>query len=212
MPLLSLQFTVRLEPPGPNSQLSCPNSELELLYERRFTANQFILMTSPSRPKTRTFIFKRNTCGYSLYVTSSLTGGWVCRLQLLLVLAGAVTLRSESSGTHDQILLSQIRDSPTCKARSLYLYPPGTGWPSCTLRHRVPFSSPPTTRRATMNIYEPASTRVTSNCPKQVKVKVTLRLTVSQSVSLGVELHLGLMTIYLLLFDSYGLVFARSAL
>jgi hypothetical protein len=31
---------------------------------------------------------------------------------LLLALAGAVILRSESRGTHDQILLSQIRDSP----------------------------------------------------------------------------------------------------
>jgi hypothetical protein len=40
----------------------------------------------------------------------------------------------------------------------------------------------------------------------EVKLKVTLRLTVSQSVSLGVEPHLGLMTRYLLLFDSYGLV------
>jgi hypothetical protein len=40
----------------------------------------------------------------------------------------------------------------------------------------------------------------------KVKVKVTLRLTVSQSVSLGVEPHVGLMTRYLLLFDSYGLV------
>jgi hypothetical protein len=38
--------------------------------------------------------------------------GWVCRLQLLLVLASAVILRSESRGTHDYILLSQIRDSP----------------------------------------------------------------------------------------------------
>jgi hypothetical protein len=37
--------------------------------------------------------------------------------------------------------------------------------------------------------------------------EVTLRLTVSQSVSLGVEPHLGLMIRYLLLFDSYGLVF-----
>jgi hypothetical protein len=27
----------------------------------------------------------------------------------------------------------------TCKARSLYLYPPGTGWPSYTPRHWVPF-------------------------------------------------------------------------
>jgi hypothetical protein len=39
----------------------------------------------------------------------------------------------------------------------------------------------------------------------KVKVKLTLRLTVCQSVSLGVEPHLGLMTRYLLLFDSYGL-------
>jgi hypothetical protein len=35
------------------------------------------------------------------------------------------------------------------------------------------------------------------------KVKVTLRLTVSQSVSLGVEPHLELMTRYLLLSDSH---------
>jgi hypothetical protein len=45
-----------------------------------------------------------------------------------------------------------------------------------------------------------------------IKVEVTLRLTVSQSVSRGVELHLGLMTKYLLLFDSYGLVFVGRLL
>jgi hypothetical protein len=38
--------------------------------------------------------------------------GCVCRLQLLLALAIAVILRSESRGTHDHILLSQIQDSP----------------------------------------------------------------------------------------------------
>jgi hypothetical protein len=42
--------------------------------------------------------------------------------------------------------------------------------------------------------------------PLTAWVKVTLRLTVSQSVSLGVKPHLGLMSRYLLLFDSYGLV------
>jgi hypothetical protein len=41
----------------------------------------------------------------------------------------------------------------------------------------------------------------------KVGVKVTLRLMVSQSVSLDVEPHLGLMTRYLLLSDSYSLVF-----
>jgi hypothetical protein len=49
--------------------------------------------------------------------------------------------------------------------------------------------------------------------PKHVvKVKVTLRLTVGQSVSLDVEPHLGLMTRCLLLFDSYGLVFVERPL
>jgi hypothetical protein len=42
------------------------------------------------------------------------------------------------------------------------------------------------------------------------KVKVTMRLTVSQSVSLGVVPHLGPMTRYLLLFDSYGLIFCGA--
>jgi hypothetical protein len=49
----------------------------------------------------------------------------------------------------------------------------------------------------------------------KVKAKVTLRLTVGRSVSqlsLGVEPHLGLMTRYLLLFDSYGLVFVGRPL
>jgi hypothetical protein len=33
------------------------------------------------------------------------------------------------------------------------------GWPSYTLRHWVPFSSPPATLRATVEVFEPASTR-----------------------------------------------------
>jgi hypothetical protein len=41
----------------------------------------------------------------------SLTRGRVCRLQLLLAHASAVILGSESRGTRDSILLSQIRDS-----------------------------------------------------------------------------------------------------
>jgi hypothetical protein len=108
------------------------------------------LALSPLRPTIS--IVKLNTCDYSPSVTSSLTRGWVCCLQLLLTLASAVILRSESRGTHDHILLSQIRDSPTWKARSPYLFPPGTGWPSYTPRHWVPFSSTPTTHRVPLCI------------------------------------------------------------
>jgi hypothetical protein len=96
-------------------------SESELLYDWRFTASQFVLATSPLRPKSRIFIFQLNICGYSPYVTSSLTKGWVCRLQFLLVLASAFILRSETRGSHDHILLTQIRDFQTWRARSQYL-------------------------------------------------------------------------------------------
>jgi hypothetical protein len=48
---------------------------------------------------------------------------------------------------------------PTWRARSPYLYPPGTGWPDYTHSHWVPFSSPPTTCMATVEALYPASTR-----------------------------------------------------
>jgi hypothetical protein len=59
---------------------------------------------------------------------------------------------------------------------------------------------------------QPNSTAYMINLFHQDKIKVTLRLTISQSVSLGVEPHLGFMTRYLLLFDSYGLVFVGRPL
>jgi hypothetical protein len=89
----------------------------------------------------------------------SLTRERVCRLQLLLALASAVILGSESRGTRDHILLLRLETPPTWRARSAYLYPAGTGWPSFTLRQWVPFSSPPTTRGTTVEVFEPASTQ-----------------------------------------------------
>jgi hypothetical protein len=63
--------------------------------------------------------------------------GLVSRLQLLLGLASAVTLWSESLGTRDHILLSQIRDSPNLEGqvpvfisprkRVVQLYPQALG-------------------------------------------------------------------------------------
>jgi hypothetical protein len=64
----------------------------------------------------------------------SLTRGRVCRLQLLLVLASSVIVGSYSRGTRDHILLPQIRDF---------------------------FLSPSTTRRATVEVFDPAFTRDT---------------------------------------------------
>jgi hypothetical protein len=58
------------------------------------------------------------------------------------------------------ILLSQVHTPPTWKAGSPYLYPLGMGWPTYTPRDWAPFSSPPTTRRAAVEVFEPASIRV----------------------------------------------------
>jgi hypothetical protein len=74
-----------------------------------------------------------------------------------------VILRSESCGTHDHILLSQNRDSPNLDGQVLVFISPRKWWPIYTPRHRVPFSSPPTTPRATVEVFEPASTRGSSS-------------------------------------------------
>jgi hypothetical protein len=83
----------------------------ELLYDWRVTANEFVWATRPSRFTTSIF-FWPNRCRHSHYVTSSLMRGWICCLQLLLVLASIAILCSESRGSHDHMLLSKIRELP----------------------------------------------------------------------------------------------------
>jgi hypothetical protein len=90
----------------------------------------------PSGAQDHIFITVRqlrvSQCG-----TLSLAIGPVCRLQLLLGLASAVILRSESHGTDDCILLSEIDPQPGGPGRRIYIpqeqgdpvMPPGTGFP-----------------------------------------------------------------------------------
>jgi hypothetical protein len=87
--------------------------------------------------------------------SSSLTRGWVCRSQFLLTLAIAVILRSKSSGTHDHVChCLRFKTPSTWRARSPYLFAPGTVWPSYTPRHWAPFYLSPTTRRATVYVID----------------------------------------------------------
>jgi hypothetical protein len=72
----------------------------------------------------------------------------------VLGLASAVPLMSESRGTQDHILLSKLFRLPKLGGLGPRVYPSGTWWP----RYTGP--STLTTRRATMEVFEPASTRV----------------------------------------------------
>jgi hypothetical protein len=71
------------------------------------------------------------------FVAHSLTRGRVCNLLLLLVLASAVARDSRP-----YFIIPILETPPTWRARSPYLCPPGTGWPSYTSGHRVPFGRP----------------------------------------------------------------------
>jgi hypothetical protein len=137
-----------------NSQLHCSQSH------SHFTANQFILMPSPLRPTTRILFFDW-TLAVSLYVTAFLMRWWVCHLQLLLALASAVILASESRRTHDHILLSQIQDSPNLEGQVPIYMSPGTGWPTYTRRQCVPFHRL-LRHTATVEVFDPTSTQATA--------------------------------------------------
>jgi hypothetical protein len=103
--------TVISNPLNYTLHISHIESESESLYDWRFTSNQFVLAPSPLRLTARILFSQLNTCDHSPYtrIASSLMRGWVCHLQLLLAVAAAFILGSESLGTSNHILLSQIR-------------------------------------------------------------------------------------------------------
>jgi hypothetical protein len=81
-----------------------------------------------------------------IYWAPSLTRGWVCNLQcnhsMVRVAQNPKPYFTVSSET-----------PPAWRARFPYLYPKGTGWPSYTPGHWVPFTSSLTTRRATVEVF-----------------------------------------------------------
>jgi hypothetical protein len=93
----------------------------------------------------------------------------VCRLQLLLVLASFVILRSRSRGTHDYSILSQTRNIPqrwgACPRIFIAQEQGGPVIPQAL----GTFLSPPTTSRATVELFEHASTRgILKKCESRV--------------------------------------------
>jgi hypothetical protein len=90
------------------------------------------------------------------------------RTSLLFTIASGLHKRSHSQvqilwGSWPYLNHIRFRTSPTCRARSSYLYSLGTGWPSYTPWHSVPFSLPLTTHWATVKVFESAATQATAH-------------------------------------------------
>jgi hypothetical protein len=88
----------------------------------------------------------------------TLTKGQVCSLNCYWPSPAQSFSCLSAEGLMTIFYCLRFKIRPTFRARPPYLYPPGTGWLSYNPRNRVPFSSPPTTRRATVEELKTAST------------------------------------------------------
>jgi hypothetical protein len=85
--------------------------------------NQFFFATSPLRLMTRSF-FQLNTGSHNPYVASSLTRGWICRLQLLLVSPAQSFSGLSPAGFMIIFYCLRFETPPIWRSKSPYLYPP----------------------------------------------------------------------------------------
>jgi hypothetical protein len=111
----------------------------------------------------------------------------------------AITPESEPRKSHNHTLLFHM------KFRALYLYPPGTVWPSYIPRHWAPLSSPLTTRSDTVEVLYLTSTW---GCrfPRQLVLIVCSRHGLYRKHRFQQFLHccMGTLAMALILLHAYG--------
>jgi hypothetical protein len=167
------------------------------------------------RFETSLFIASYDSQGYGGGIRPRLHTGLRINLSLSLMLRPTVSRPvclgiKHPSGAYDQILITVrhagvlmwgvLSDEKTGLSFAIATGPRqrshsrdrslGTRRPNFTVSDsRLPFSSPPTTRRATVEVFDPASTpddlRIANIKSSQVKSSLMLRPTVSQSVGRG---------------------------
>jgi hypothetical protein len=86
----------------------------ELLYDWRFTANQFVLAPSLLRHITRVLILQLNPYGHSPCVTPSLKRGWVSLLNMLCLCTYSMILKIIHFTTYTNPLSVQALQGRSC--------------------------------------------------------------------------------------------------
>jgi hypothetical protein len=111
-------------------------SKSKSCYDRR-SVGQFFLVSSPLLGlMTRFFNTARHLRVY-WYGEPSLTRRRVCLLQLVLSSPAQSFSGPSPAGLMTTFYSLRFETPPTWRTRSLYFYPPGTGWPGYISRHWV---------------------------------------------------------------------------
>jgi hypothetical protein len=154
-PCLNYQFLTATSSQRLNRSSSLTNYNLKskLCYDRRRVGHSLLVSSHQLGPKIR-FLLLSDVAGLLMWRAHSDEG-----TSLSFTVATGLRQRPSPAGLMIIFYCLRFETSPAWMARSPSLYPPGTGWPSCTPRHWVPFSSPSTTHRATVDVFEPVSTR-----------------------------------------------------
>jgi hypothetical protein len=140
-------------------------SKSKSCYDVRSAGQSALVSSTHSGPKT-TFILLSDNCGF-VHVGRPL---WREDGSVVYNCCWASPAQSFSdlSSTEFMTMFYCLRfetPPPPWRARSPYLCLPETGWHSYTPRHSAPFSSPRTTRRVAVVVFEPASTQ--ANLPSK---------------------------------------------
>jgi hypothetical protein len=121
IPTMSSASVLTFLPAGDCLTTDSFTSKSKFSYDWR-SVRQSVLVSSTHLELSPRFLLLSVAC--LLMRGPSSTREWVCRLQLLLVLARAVILVSQSRRIHDHILQSHIRDSPNPEEQvPAFIYP-----------------------------------------------------------------------------------------
>jgi hypothetical protein len=107
----------------------------ELYYDRR-SVGQSVLISSPHLGRMTRFLLLSDTCGF-VNMGRPLWREDGCLLQLLLSSPAQSFSGPSPAGLMTSFYCLRFETPPTWSTRSLYLYPPGTGWPGYNPRHWV---------------------------------------------------------------------------